>query len=115
MAQCIFKARGSSSLRHGAFTESQDMFKTNGNYSDKKRFLFSAFSLIVYGSVLFIGGAFLYPQFRQLGEALTSASSASMWFYGLGWLVTLLVGVLWLCCFLMFEVAKQEMLALIRK
>ena len=96
-------------------TEGQVMFKSNGNISDKKRFLVSAFSLIVYGSALFIGAAFLYPQFRHLGEALTSASSASMWFYGLGWLVTLLVGILWLCCFLMFEVAKQEMLAIIRK
>ena len=91
------------------------MFRTIRNITDKKKFLVCAFFLIVYGSALFVGGAFLYPQFRYLGEALTSASSASMWFYGLGWLVTFLVGILWMCCFLMFEAAKQEMLALIRK
>jgi hypothetical protein len=91
------------------------MFKANVNISDKKRFLVSSFFLVVYGSALFIGGAFLYPQFFHLVEALTSASSASIWFYGLGWMVTLLAGILWLCCFLMFEVAKQELLVLLRK
>ena len=91
------------------------MFRTDKNISDKKRFLVSAFFLVVFGSALFVGGAFLYPQFRYMSQALTTASSASMWFYGLGWLVTFLVGIIWLCCFLMFEVAKQEMLTLMRK
>lgn len=91
------------------------MFKTSANISDKKRFLFSFFFLIVYGSALFICSAFLYPQFIDLVKALTSASSASFWFYGLGWTATLLVGTLWLCCGLMFEVAKGELLTLMRK
>lgn len=91
------------------------MFKANANITDEKRFLFSFSWLIIFGSALFICSAFLYPQFVNLVKALTSASSASIWFYGLGWITTLLVGILWLCCFLMFKAAKGEMLALIRK
>lgn len=90
------------------------MFKTNANITDKKRFLFSSSFLIIYGSALFIFSAFLYPQLVNLVKALTSASSASIWFYGLGWVAILLVGILWLCCLLMFEVAKGELLALMR-
>ncbi|OGT04898.1 MAG: hypothetical protein A3F73_12765 [Gallionellales bacterium RIFCSPLOWO2_12_FULL_59_22] len=90
------------------------MFKTNANITDKKRFFVSSLFLIVYGSALFIYSAFLYPQFVDLVETLTSASSASIWFFGLGWIVTLLVGILWLGCFLMFEAAKGELLVLMR-
>ena len=91
------------------------MFKNNVNVSKKKRFLVSSFFLVVSGSALFICSAFLYPQFIELVKALTSTSSASIWFYGLGWFVTLLVGILWLCFLLLFEVAKGELVTLTRR
>ena len=91
------------------------MFKTNANISDRTKFLVSSLALGGFGTVLVIFAAFLYPQFLDLVKALTSARSTSIWFYGLGWIVTLLYGILWLCFFLMFEAAKAELLALVRK
>lgn len=91
------------------------MFKTNAIISDRKRFLVSSLALVSFGTALVIFAAFLYPQFLDLVKALTFARSASIWFYGLGWIVTLLYGILWLGCYLMFDVAKAELLALMRK
>jgi hypothetical protein len=85
------------------------------NIPKKIIFIVNFLSLIVYGSALFVGGACLYPKFVDLINSLTSVSSASIWFYGLGWIVTFCVGIAWLCCLLMFEAAKNELLTLMRK
>lgn len=86
----------------------------NAMASGKRRLLFSFSKLIIFGAALFIASAFLYSQFIDLIKALTSISSASIFFYGLGWTVTLAYGILWLCVFLLFEMAKEDLIAMMR-
>ncbi len=81
----------------------------------KRSFIFSFSSLIVFGAALFIGGAFLFPRFVDIVNSLTSVSSGSILLIGFGWIQTFLYGILWLCCLLMFEVAKEDLITLIRK
>jgi hypothetical protein len=81
----------------------------------KISFIFSFSSLIFFGSALFIGGAFLYPKFFDLINLLSSGGSGPLFFYGFGWALTFFCGVMWLCCFLMFEAAKEDLIILIRE
>jgi hypothetical protein len=80
----------------------------------QKRSLISFFVLTFTGAALFICSAFLYPQFVELIKVLTSSNDVPVLVSGAGWLVTFLVGILWLLLFVLFEIAKEELLSLAR-
>lgn len=95
------------------------MFKTDAVALDKQKVFVPFFIFIVCGFALLIFTAKLYPQFIDLIGALTSVSSASIsgssiLFYSFGWIVALMVGILWLFSFLAFEMAKEDLIALMR-
>lgn len=95
------------------------MFKADAVVSDKKRFFLSFFMLIVCGAALKIFEKYLEPQFSDLIGALTSVNNAPIsgelvLFYGVGWSLILLVGILCLCSWLIVKMAKKDLIAMMR-
>jgi len=86
------------------------MFKKDAIVSSEKKFWLPFFLVAVFGAALLIFKKFLYPQFDVLVDALTSGSSSSILFYIIGWVVTLLVGILFLCMGLLLNSARKEIL-----
>lgn len=84
------------------------MFKKDAIVSSEKKFWLPFFLVAVFWVDLLIFKKFLYPQFDGLIDALTSGSSSSIWFYIIGWVVTLLVGMLLLCMGLLLNSARKE-------
>ncbi len=63
--------------------------------------------LIVLATMLLIGGVFLWRKYVDLVSSKNISDSEWIWLYGLGGFSIFCYGVMWLCCWLMFEATRK--------
>ena len=93
------------------------MFKKDSQLSVQKRFSISFIALVFSGAALFVFKEFIYPEFVDLINALMSENNLSVLGFignGIGWFITILIGILGLSVSLLFMVARKELALLIR-
>lgn len=92
------------------------MFKKESRLSVGKRFLISFIVLVFSVFALFVFQEFLRPELVDLINALMSDDNLSVLNYiinGIGWLITILIGILWVSVGLLVVAAKKELMLLI--
>lgn len=92
------------------------MFKKDSRLSVKKRFSISFIVLIFSVFALYVFQVFLRPELVDLINALMPDDNLSVLDYiinGIGLLITILIGILWVSVGLLAAAAKKELMLLI--